>query len=919
MKPLSDLAADWPRIVHLLDEALALPEAQRAAWLDRFDAADPLKDTLRNLLAEPVGAQGGRFLETLPKLPAAAAEAAPGAPAFGDTVGPWRLLRELGEGGMGSVWLARRVDGQLKRLVALKLPRLTWARGLAERMARERDILATLEHPHIARLYDAGVDEAGRPWLALEHVQGQPIDAHCRTRLLPLRARVQLLLQVCDAVAYAHGRLVIHRDLKPANIFVTDDGHVRLLDFGIARLSTPEGATDEPVPAATTQLAFTPGYASPEQLQGLPLGTATDIYSLGAVAHELLCGQRPFAQVPESAGSRLRARVTEDPPLPSATPLGADGAAERDSTPRAWQRQIAGDLDAVLLRALARDPARRYPSVQALADDLQRWCHGRPVLARRPSPGYVLGRFVRRHRWAVAAGSTATLALAATAVVAVVLGLQAREQSQRAQASRDFMIGLFERADPDLRGGREISARDLLTQGEADAQRLPTQAQQEVLQTITRLWTLFGENARAAQAQARLAMLASSRGDPRAVAAALVQEARLLVHDERLDEAAGLLAQAESVEPPGRWPAAQRALADEQRGWIALAAEQPARALGHFEQAGLTAPALEERMRALQGQAAALTMLRRMPEARAVHDRLRILAESDPAATPRLRAETLQALSSEYYMAARFAEGRRLTEGALRAAEELVGQDARMQLRLREWWLRYALVFGQVDAATSWLRLHPLSEAELRSGGQQFPFYWHTLTARVWALVAASPAADAAVAAASAALAALPADVAGPLAPVLLVTQAEVALSQGLAPAALNALASVGGRHVARRELLQGVALALLAQPQQAASALASAARTEPASSAIGMLVRLNQALVLLRIDPAEHATEARALLAEAVPALTAAYGADAAPTRTAVRLRAALGTSARASAAAPGPDALSQTGFLDASFPLHR
>ena len=297
MKPLSDLAADWPNLVQRLDEALALPESERAAWLDRLDDTDPLKDTLRGLLRGPAGAEGGHFLNTLPKLPGLPGNSA-GSAASGDTVGPWRLLRELGEGGMGSVWLARRVDGQLKRLVALKLPRLSWARGLAARMARERDILATLEHPHIARLYDAGVDDAGRPWLALEHVHGQPIDAHCRARTLPLRARVQLLLQVCDAVAYAHGRLVIHRDLKPANIFVTEDGQVRLLDFGIARLSTPEGATGEALPADTTQLAFTPGYASPEQLQGLPLGTATDIYSLGAVAHEMLCGERPFARVP---------------------------------------------------------------------------------------------------------------------------------------------------------------------------------------------------------------------------------------------------------------------------------------------------------------------------------------------------------------------------------------------------------------------------------------------------------------------------------------------------------------------------------------------------------------------------------------------------------------------------------------------
>ena len=219
-------------------------------------------------------------------LPADESDLQPGA-----LVGPYRLLRELGIGGMGAVWLAERADGTLKRQVALKLPRAAWSRGLAERMARERDILASLEHPHIARLYDAGTDAQGRPFLALEYVEGQPIDVYCHERALNIPARLQLLLQVAHAVAFAHSRLVIHRDLKPSNILVTADGQVRLLDFGIAKLM--EG--DRTQETQLTQLAgraLTLDYASPEQIRGEPIGTASDVYSLGVVAYELLAGAK---------------------------------------------------------------------------------------------------------------------------------------------------------------------------------------------------------------------------------------------------------------------------------------------------------------------------------------------------------------------------------------------------------------------------------------------------------------------------------------------------------------------------------------------------------------------------------------------------------------------------------------------------
>jgi len=222
---LSNLAPRWPEISALLDQALALPAAERAAWLDGLSIEPAsLKDTLRGLLAAQGQVETDDFLNTLPKLEAAGnTTGIVDEPAAGDSVGPYRLLRELGRGGMGAVWLAERADGHLKRPVALKLPRLAWGGALTERLARERDILATLTHPNIARLYDAGVDAIGRPWLAMEHIDGQSIDVFCRENRLALPRRIELLLQVCDAVTHAHARLVVHRDLKPSNILVSAD------------------------------------------------------------------------------------------------------------------------------------------------------------------------------------------------------------------------------------------------------------------------------------------------------------------------------------------------------------------------------------------------------------------------------------------------------------------------------------------------------------------------------------------------------------------------------------------------------------------------------------------------------------------------------------------------------------------------
>ena len=291
MTPMPASAAQWPALSRLLDEALALPPGQRQAWLAALEGADAeFRDTLGSLLATQAGIETGDFLQAPPALELAAP---PDHLVAGATVGPYRLIEPLGQGGMGVVWRAERADGTVKRAIALKLPRAVWGGAFAERLAREREILAGLEHEHIARLYDAGLDMQGRPYLAMALVDGEPIDAYCRTQALDVRARVALLLQAMAAVSHAHARLVVHRDLKPANILVDHDGRVRLLDFGVAKLL--QG--DRTQATALTELsgrALTLDYASPEQIAGAPLGTGSDVYSLAVVAYELLAGRKPY-------------------------------------------------------------------------------------------------------------------------------------------------------------------------------------------------------------------------------------------------------------------------------------------------------------------------------------------------------------------------------------------------------------------------------------------------------------------------------------------------------------------------------------------------------------------------------------------------------------------------------------------------
>ena len=440
---------DWHTALDLLDQALELPAAQWADWLAQMAPAHAhLKPTLQQLLDDRRAIETADFLQALPPLDASTAGAARAA---GQQVGPWLLLRELGQGGMASVWLARRADGAHQREVALKLPhRVHATRTLVQRFERERSILSTLDHPHIAPVLDAGTD-GDQPWLAMAFVDGRSITDPAQTAGLSVLDRLRLFLPVLHAVQHAHARLVIHRDIKPSNVLVTADGRVMLLDFGVAKLLQGDGLADE---SALTQLdgrAMTPQYASPEQVAGRPLGVATDIYSLGLLLYELLTGRLPY-QLPRNTAAALEEAILAAERLPPSQAVES----------MALRRTLQGDIDTIVLKALATAPEQRYASVQALAEDIDRHLQALPIHARPATWHYRAGRLLRRHTLAATAAAAVAVALIAGAGVAAWQAGIARDEARRSQAVQAFLSKVLAYNDPQQAQGRERSARELL-------------------------------------------------------------------------------------------------------------------------------------------------------------------------------------------------------------------------------------------------------------------------------------------------------------------------------------------------------------------------------------------------------------------------------------------------------------------------
>ncbi|MEZ5063518.1 MAG: serine/threonine-protein kinase [bacterium] len=420
----------------------------------------------------------------------------------GQRIGAWRLERLLGRGGMGEVWLAER-DDEFHQKAAVKLVRPGWrAAELVSRFRHERQILARLRHPHIATLLDGGVASDGRPWLAMEYVDGAPINRWCTERHVSLRDRLRLFLKVCEAVQFAHGNLVVHRDLKPANILVTAEGRPVLLDFGIAKMLDPDDTSAALHATRPGERILTPGNAAPEQTRGEPPTTATDVWALGVLLYELLSGEPPFAAEGRSPEETER-RVRE-----------ADPAAPSSRAPAPDARWIRGDLDAIVATALRKEPERRYGSVDQLSEDIGRWLTGMPVRARPDSLSYRTRKFLSRHRLPVAAGALLLGTLLAFAIVSTRQADRIADERDRAHAERErseqvlqILVDLFEQANPELHaGGDSLRIADILTMGEDKLAGLDDQpaVQYRLYETFAAIHGARGryEEARAALRQA---------------------------------------------------------------------------------------------------------------------------------------------------------------------------------------------------------------------------------------------------------------------------------------------------------------------------------------------------------------------------------------------------------------------------------
>lgn len=504
-------------------------------------------------------------------------------PHLGLRLGAYEVVRLLAHGGMAAVYEGRRADGAFEQRVAIKIMdvRLHDA-GLLARFQAERQILAALEHPGVTRLFDGGVTALGEPYLVMEFVDGTPIDRHCDDRRLDLAARVDLVRAVCDGVSFAHRALVLHRDLKPSNILVTANGHIKVVDFGTATLMQPERL------ATTSMAPLTPAYASPEQLTGRPVGTASDQYSLGLVLYELLTGAAPFGDRPSLLAAIERAMAGTTTIAPDAA-ITEHAAASRQATAARLRRVLSQDLGTIVRKATAPDEGARYASVQHFSDDLGRWLRGEPIEARPPSIAYRTSRFVRRHWVASMVAATLSIGLAVATVVSIRSAGEARAQAVRADAQNRratevtrFLTRMLSSADPGELG-KNVTVREVLQRASADAASLDATPElaAEVRSVMGLTFRALGDFA-AGEEQVRLALAANrkvSAGGDQDTIRLLTSLSHMQESAGKFDEAAGTLDEAATLLE--RIPIATPALRFEflnERGRI-LAAQ------GHFEQA----------------------------------------------------------------------------------------------------------------------------------------------------------------------------------------------------------------------------------------------------------------------------------------------------------------------------------------------
>ena len=488
----------WSRLEHLYHSAMEQEEAERAAFLERSCADDPvLRREVESLLAYV--RQTGKFIDQPALNFVVGMFAQPGhSPSadanqdstlyqdnfdqnsidqkmIGKRISQYRIVAKLGSGGMGDVFRAVRADDEYEKHVALKLVRSGYSNFFIQRFKTERQILASLDHENIARLYDGGTTDDGVPYLVMEFIEGEPITAYCDHHRLSTAERLKLFLQVCSAVQYAHQHLIIHRDIKPDNILVTADGVAKLMDFGIAKILDAD-ASHQRNATVTSMRAFTPGYASPEQIKGEAITTASDVYSLGVVLYELLAGRSPYRTMNHSQHEMARAICEVEPEKPSTAAGHAEQkvtpesiSAYRNTTPEKLQRTLAGDLDQILLKALRKEPQRRYTSVQDFAEDLQSYTRGLPVSARGDAFSYRSSKFIHRNKLSLAATAVFALVVVAGAVEIVREARIARMEQARAEQRFESLRKLtnsmlFEFHDSIEHLPGSTSARELVVQ-----------------------------------------------------------------------------------------------------------------------------------------------------------------------------------------------------------------------------------------------------------------------------------------------------------------------------------------------------------------------------------------------------------------------------------------------------------------------
>src|SRR5215475_12190576 len=450
----------WQRIENVFRTTVDRPADERDAYLTR--ACDGDEDLRREVLSLLEQGTAEDFIRDPIASAALAFTAISNDDLTGERVGPYRVKRLIGRGGMGDVYEAERDDEQFRQQVAIKIIK----RGMdtefvRDRFLRERQILASLDHPHIARLIDGGATPDGSPYFVMEFVAGEPITDYCRRQSLSVNEKLKLFLKVCSAVQYAHQKLVVHRDLKPSNILIDEDGEPKLLDFGIAKLLSPDGS--QPQTRTETALRLmTPEYASPEQARGQAVATTTDVYSLGVVLYELLTDRRPYefrTYSPAEIERTICDTGIEEPSKVVGRMTGADAK---------LARQLAGDLDNIAMMAMRIEPERRYQSVEQFSEDIRRHLAGMPVVARKDTFGYRAGKFVRRHKAGVAIlAPLIVLAVAMTDQAARIARERdrANQETATAQAATQSLVAMFEVADPDKARGNVITARELLDRG----------------------------------------------------------------------------------------------------------------------------------------------------------------------------------------------------------------------------------------------------------------------------------------------------------------------------------------------------------------------------------------------------------------------------------------------------------------------